>query len=321
MPDGAQVLTPPGRPLAAARPPSGEQVELELGEQRAVVVEVGGGIRSYSVGGRELLDAYDADARATSGRGQVLVPWPNRLQDGRYDFGGERHQLPLTEPEHGNAIHGLVRWVPWRIAERDAHRVVVRHVVPAQPGYPFTLGLAVEYTLSRRGLAVRTTATNLGVAPCPYGAGAHPYLRLGTPTVNTLLLRVPAQSVVLADARGLPTATGPVDGTKYDFRSERTIGTTRLDNAFTDLDRDERGIAYVVLREPTGGGLALWADESYPYLQLFTGDPLPDVNRRSIAVEPMTCLPNAFRTGDDVVVLEPGGSTTGTWGIEPREDA
>ena len=51
---------------------------------------------------------------------------------------------------------------------------------------------------------------------------------------------------------------------------------------------------------------------------VFTGDPLPDVARRSLAVEPMTCPPNAFRTGDSVSRLEPGESTASTWGIEPR---
>ncbi len=103
--------------------PSGEQVELTLGDQRAVVVEVGGGLRSYAAGGRELLDGYGIGERATSGRGQVLVPWPNRIQDGSYEFDGERQQLALTEPEHANAIHGLVRWTAFTVAESAPDRV------------------------------------------------------------------------------------------------------------------------------------------------------------------------------------------------------
>jgi galactose mutarotase-like enzyme len=100
--------------------PSGEQIEIVAGDQQAVVVEVGGGLRSYSAGGRELVDGYGADERSSSGRGQALIPWPNRLQDGSYEFDGRRHQLPLNEPEHRNAIHGLVRWAAWTASRARA---------------------------------------------------------------------------------------------------------------------------------------------------------------------------------------------------------
>ena len=106
--------------------PSGEQFELSFGDQRAVVVEVGGGLRSYAVGGRDVLDGYGADAMSTSGRGQLLMPWPNRVEDGSYEFDGTRQQLPLTEPERGNAIHGLVRWASWSAAGREPDRVALR---------------------------------------------------------------------------------------------------------------------------------------------------------------------------------------------------
>jgi aldose 1-epimerase len=303
--------------IDAPPPPSGEQFTIAYGAQRAVVVEIGGGLRSYAAGGRELLDGYGLDEQCTSGRGQLLAPWPNRLQDGQYEFGGRSHQLPLTEPEHGNAIHGLVRWVAWTASERDPHRVLMTHVIHPQPGYPFTLAFAVEYALSERGLSVRTTATNVGTAPCPYGAGAHPYLTLGAATVDPLVLRAPGRRVVLFDDRDLPVDTESVEGTEYDFRSGRAIGGTKLDNAFTDLERDGEGRAQVQLGDGNGRVLTLWVDEAYPYLMLFTGDPLPDVARRSLAVEPMTCPPNAFRTGESLIRLEPGESATSRWGIEP----
>jgi len=123
---------------------SREEVELAAGEQRVVLDEVGGGIRSYTARGREVLDGYPAGQPSPSGRGQVLIPWPNRLEDGSYEFEGQRHQLELNEPENGNAIHGLVRWEPWRVAEREPHRVVMTHALSPQPGYPFTLELRIE---------------------------------------------------------------------------------------------------------------------------------------------------------------------------------
>jgi aldose 1-epimerase len=298
--------------------PSGEQIEIATGDQQAVVVEVGGGLRSYSVGGRELIDGYGADEMCSSGRGQALIPWPNRLQDGSYEFDGRRHQLPLNEPEHRNAIHGLVRWAAWIASEREPHRAVMKHVLHPQPGYPFSLTLSIEYALSDSGLRVRTTATNVGTDPCPYGSGAHPYLTLGTPIVDCLMLRVPGRTVLRSDESGLPIGTEAVQDTEYDFRQPRRIGSTRLDHAFTDLARDKDGLARVEIQDRGHGSrVSLWVDESYPYLMLFSGDPLPDVHRRSLAVEPMTCPPNAFRTGDALIRLEPGSSCTSTWGIAP----
>jgi aldose 1-epimerase len=281
-----------------------------------VVVEVGGGLRSYTAGARDLLDGYGADELSASGRGQVLMPWPNRIQRGRYGFGGRRYQLPLTDPGGGNAIHGLVRWSTWAIAEHEASRVVMKHVLHPQPGYPFALELAVHYVLDDGGLRVQTTATNIGPDPCPFGSGAHPYLTAGTTTVDSALLRVPARTILHSDAHGIPTGAGAVDGTAYDFRTARAIGTVVLDTAFTELERDGDGLARVELRDPESeAGVALWVDASYPYLMLYTGDGRPDVDRRSLAVEPMTCPPNAFRSGDGLIVLQPGGSFGGTWGI------
>jgi aldose 1-epimerase len=312
-------LTLAGAQTHSAVAPSGEQFELAHGEQRAVVVEVGAGLRSYSVAGRELIDGYAADELCPSGRGQVLAPWPNRLEDGSYEFDGRKHQLPLSEPATGTAIHGLVRWAAWRVREREPSRVVLEHLLHPQSGYPFSLALSLEYSLDEDGLSVRTSATNVGSGPCPYGSGAHPYLTVGSPVVDTVLLQVPARTVVFSDDRSLPGETIPVEGTGYDFRRPRPVGPLVLDNAFTDLERDDDGLARVELRDPDSDrSLSLWVDESYGYLMLFTGDPLPDVARRSLAAEPMTCPANAFRTGEALIRLEPGESTTGRWGISAR---
>jgi len=298
--------------------PSGEQIEIVHTDQRAVVVEVGAGLRSYSANGSELLDGYDHGEMSSSGRGQVLSPWPNRIQDGRYRFAGRDHQLPVDDVDEQDAIHGLVRWEAWTVRERAESRVSMEHVLHPRPGYPFTLRLDVEYRLSDRGLQVRTTARNIGADACPYGTGNHPYLATAEPTVDSLTLRVPARTILRSDERGIPTGSLPVEGTEYDFRRPRPIGSTVLDHAFTDLERDADGRARVELGAPDGtGGVALWVDETYTCLMLFTGDPLPDVARRSIAVEPMTCPPNAFRTGEGLIELKPGQAVTSCWGIDP----
>ena len=307
----------PARAKRTASTDSAEPIELAGDDQHAIVDEIGGGLRSYSAHGREVLDGYAAGEPSPSGRGQVLIPWPNRLEDGSYEFDGRSHQLPLNEPERGNAIHGLVRWDEWTVGEREPQRVVMKHALQPQPGYPFSLALTVEYALSMSGLSVRTTATNVGEDACPYGSGAHPYLTVGTETVDAVILRVPGRTVLHSNERGLPVDAVPVEGTEYDFRRPRPIGSTKLDHAFTDLKRDQDGRARVELAGRPGMGLTLWVDEAYGYLMLFSGDPLPDVDRRSLAVEPMTCPPNAFRTGEALARLEPGSSFTSAWGITP----
>jgi aldose 1-epimerase len=295
--------------------PCGEQIEIAYGEQRAVVVEVGAGLRSYEAAGRPILAGYGPDELAPAGHGQLLIPWPNRIEDGSYEFGGAHHQLPLDEPERRNAIHGLVRWLPWRLAERKPSAVVMALLLYPRPGYPFTLELDVEYSLSAAGLAVRTRARNVGANVAPYGSGAHPYLAAGPGGVDTAKLRLPARTVVLADGRGLPGGAVPVAEAELDFRAGRPIGRTKLDHAFTDLERDANGHARVEL-VVEGRRTILWADESHPYLMVFTGDTLADGARQSVAVEPMTCAPNAFRSGDGLVRLAPGETHSAAWGIE-----
>ena len=299
--------------------PSGEQYELVSGDARATVVEVGGALRTYLVGDREVLDGYGVDEMATAGRGQPLVPWPNRLRDGRYSWDGAEHQTPLSEPDKGNAIHGLVRWDRWACTEQRGDTVTLAHLLYPRPGYPFALHTTITYRLAVAGLTVQTTARNVGAEPLPYGSGQHPYLRATTGRLDAMTLTAPAATYLRTDERSIPTGAEPVDGTGLDLRQGRRIGDLRLDHAFADLRRNGDGQVVVRFVDDTGTGAEVWLDEGYRWLQLFTGDTLADPaqRRRGLAVEPMTCPPNAFATGQDVRRLEPDESVTTTWGIRP----
>ncbi len=299
-------------------PASGTQVELRRGDQHAVAVTVGGGLRRYAVGDWDILDGSAADELNTDARGQLLVPWPNRLRDGAYSVDGTDHQLPLTEPAAHNAIHGLARWLTWEIAERDDERVLLRCRIAAQAGYPWTVEVTAEHRLDDDGLTVTTTGRNLAATPCPYGAGAHPYLTVGTAMIDEAVLGAPGASRLLTDDRGLPTGREPVDGTPYDFRQARPIGELALDTGYGDLVRREDGTAEVTLATPDGArAVELWVDGRHRHLMLFTGDALPDPSRRrrSLGVEPMTCPPNALATGEDVAMLAPGEQLSVSWGL------
>ncbi len=195
---------------AAPAAPSGQQFEISHGEHHAIVVEVGGGLRRYRVGTRELLDGYARDERCTGARGLPLIPWPNRIQDGTYRFEAVDHQLPLTEPEKHNAIHGVLRWRNWIPRLHTDDQVVMGIVVHPQMGYPFTLDVTVDYRVSDTGLSVLTTATNLGDSTCPFGAGQHPYLSVGTDRVDSCRLQLDAARWLPTDERGLPTGSAAV---------------------------------------------------------------------------------------------------------------
>lgn len=300
--------------------PSGEQWRIEHGEWSAVVVEVGGGLRDLTRAQAPLIHGYAEHEASNSGRGQVLVPWPNRIADGTYVFGGCQRQLALTEPERHNASHGLVSWVRWQVREASTDRIVVGTILPPQPGWDWILDVATEYTLDDDGLRVVPTVTNLGRDVAPFGYGAHPYLTAGETRVDSSALQVPARSRLLVDPERLlpdPHAVPVPVEAAVDFRSSRLLGGTELDVAFTELVPDKDGCWRVRLQHGERETV-LWADaEAFPWVQVFTGDPLPEPLSRvsGVAVEPMTCPARAFETGRDLINLQPGGTWTGRWGI------
>lgn len=293
-------------------------MELRFDRWSASVVEVGGGLRELRRNGAPVLDGYGAGDMARGGRGQVLAPWPNRLAGGRYLFGGREIEVPVNERATGSAIHGLARWSPWRIAQQTPSRCVVELRLHPQPAYPFTADLTIEYALDDGGLEVRLGATNAGEVELPFGAGFHPYLTLGGATIDRLRAQVPAASWLPADARGIPTGERRPVADDLDLREGPRIGARVLDHCLTDLRRDADGIARVTLTDPEadGEGVALWMDAAWPFVMVFTGDTVEPARRRhGLAVEPMTCAPDAFNSGDGLLVLRPGESFSGRWGI------
>ena len=288
--------------------PSGEQHEIAAGGYRAVVTECGAGLRVLEHDGRPVVVGYGEDEQCASGRGQLLLPWPNRIRDGRYTFDGRDLQLPLTEVAKGHASHGLTRWESWSVRGRSTDGVELGYRLMSRPGYPWTLDLTASYRLSAGGLAVAVTAVNHGTTPAPYAAGAHPYLTAGTGDLDPWELHLPAATALVTDERLVPTAEVDVAGTPIDFREPRVIGGQLLDTAFGGLDRDADGWAEVRLRGDHE--VVLRMDGHHRWVQAFTG---PPGRRDGLAVEPMTAPPNAFATGDDLLRLDPGEPLTVRW--------
>jgi aldose 1-epimerase len=301
--------------------PSGEQYEISAAGYRAVITESGAALRALSYGERALIDGFADDEMSPGGRGQLLMPWPNRIRDGKYSFGGRDLQLALTEPKRSNASHGLARWAAWTLEEHTANSVSLVYRVMAQTGYPWAVDLHVLYDLGADGLTVTQTATNLSGEPAPYACGAHPYLAVGPPdtgAIDHLELTLPAGTRTLADDRLIPVETVAVDDA-HDFRTGRPIGAVVFNDTFGDLERVD-GVATASLRHPDDGhGVALWVDEKIPWLLVYSADDVPGKERRSLAIEPMTAPANAFNSGDDLVTLaaagSPGDELSVTWGI------
>ncbi|MBB2975912.1 aldose 1-epimerase [Microbacterium endophyticum] len=314
----------------ARTPRSGTQHVLRAGDYEAAISSVGASLRSLTVDGRDLVVPFDADEVRPGYRGATLAPWPNRIVDGQYSFGGVDYQVPLTEPSRSHALHGLASWLDFEPIDKSTNHVVLVGIIEPQDGFPWRVRVATEFTLDASGLRQRVVATNLDTVAVPWGTGPHPYLVAGSGALDTWTLQLPASQVLeVTEPRLSPVDLAPVevDAERFDFRVARQIGTAEIDHAFTELSRDEAGVASVVVTDPSGSGVQMTWDAACPWVQVHTAD-LPGGranprNRLGLAVEPMTCAPDAFNAASynydaGLVVVRPGESHEASWLISAR---
>jgi len=307
------------------RPLSGTQYELRHGDYTATIASIGASIRELKHRGRDLVVPFGADEIRPAYRGASLAPWPNRIADGQYTFAGAPQLVPLTEPERGNALHGLAVWLDFGAIEQTPSRVTLAATIVAQTGYPHRVDVEVAFELDDDGLHSTITGLNSGTDAAPWGTGPHPYLVAGPGRVDDWTLLLPAAEVLeVTPDRLLPvaqasvtTAGGDQGEGVWDFREARPIGGVFVDHAFTALSRDAAGRTAVEVRTADGSGVAISWDTACPWVQVHTADKpeQPEISRIGLAVEPMTCPPDAFNSGTDLVVLEPGASHTAGWTI------
>ncbi|MDA3648211.1 aldose 1-epimerase family protein [Saccharopolyspora indica] len=300
-------------------PATGRQFEIASGPARAVVTEVGAALRAFEVGGVPHVETYGADQLPPGGAGAVLVPWPNRVADGQWALDGEPQQLPLTEPARHNAIHGLLRHTAWSVVEHAESTVVLQAMVTAQPGWPVPLLTSVGYSVGPDGLTVTHTMENLGSRATPFGIGVHPYPRAGAADTDDCSLRLSAATLLPVDADRMVPVRPPraLQGDELDFRSGRPLAGLLLDTAFGGAaPAPGEELVRHVLTGPDGHGVQLWADPVFKWVQVYTPDDFPG-RGRAIAIEPMTCPPNALNTGTDLLTLHPGETWIAHWGLAP----
>jgi aldose 1-epimerase len=306
-------------------PALGEQYELTLEAAgrsvRAVITEVAAAIRHLSVDEVEITAGYDDDIPPPFGCGIVLMPWPNRVRDGRWTYDGRTLQLDITEPARGNALHGLLRNAPYQLVARTACSMTLRAQIFPQNGYPFLLDTTVCYTLVPDGLHVTHTVRNVGSACAPVAVGAHPFLAIGDVAADTLTLTVSADHHIDVDDRLNPVGVTPVQGTDWDLREGRLVATLNLDDAWSGLTLSGGGSTHR-LSAPDGRTVSLWADEQFGYVQVFITREFP---RRgglitAVAIEPMTAPADAFNSGEGLRWIQPGARWSMSWAIRYHDE-
>lgn len=294
---------------------TGRQWTIRNGPAEATVTELAASLRSYRRHGLDLVEPYAADELPPSGSGILLAPWANRIRDGRWTLDGKVQQLDITEPSRGNASHGLLRNTGYAPVSVEPASVTLRGEIFPQHGFPFRMTHTAKYALDDDGhLAVSQELLNHGAGSAPAAIGAHPYLRIGHVPIGDLVLTVNGDRRLVTDGKLIPTSEEGVTG-DADFRRGRRLDEVRVDVALTGLVPDADGPYRHVLEAPDGRKVALWADATFPYAQIFVtetyrGRPL------AVAVEPMSAPADAYNSGNGLVRLAAGESLSGTWGIQ-----
>lgn len=300
--------------------PTGEQLEIAQSGARAIVTTVGASLRAYEVEGVPYTETFGEDVEPPMAAGAVLVPWPNRVAGARWMLDGKPQDLEITEPERGNAIHGLVRHETWTVTEHTKSRVTLEVTVDAKPGWPFPFRTGITYELGLRGLNVTHTVHNLSDAVMPFGVGAHPYVRPGTRSMADCEITVPAPNLLAVDpVRKIPTGEQTdVRATDFDLRRGRLIcDMPDIDHAFGRCKARSGGLIRHSITQGSSG-VEVWTDRSFRWVQVYSTYDFPGaVGGFAIAIEPMTCPPDALNSGIDLIHLNPGASWAGRWGIVP----
>lgn len=293
-----------------------DSFSIHAGLYSARVRTLGGALSELKYGDRDLVDPYVEDESVPRFRGDLLAPWPNRTRDGRYSFDGRDFELPINEADRTNALHGLVFGLEWQVTESDSTSISLSATLQESVNYPTTLHCVVTYRLSDEGLLWTFEATNIGDSRAPYGVSIHPYL-IADPAVkiDAWALTMPAAKYMEVDPdRLLPLGVRTVEEGNLDFRKPAIIGDRFIDHAFlldTGLSRPR-----IELTGPSGFGVWMDSDSKAKWVQIHTADRDGGADSRiCLAVEPMTCPPDAFNSGMDLVYLEPDQSHSMTWRI------
>lgn len=304
------------------------ELTLSYHNQRAVISPWGASLRRYfwmNADGQEsdIIWGYSGGSGKRGGQGDVLIPFPGRIGNGRYTFDGRTFQLECNDKEGPNAIHGFVRSLPWDIRAIDSNRATLAVTLQTETytnrGYPFSLHITVTYELNNNGLSCTFRVENIGDRAAPVGVGFHPYFTVGTSLIDAAEVQIPGSSYLEFNERLVPTGTiCSVANTLWDYRSFRPIAQQRFNHCYVNLERDVNGITTASLRDVPGHRtITITMNSAFAAVVIYTGDAIADAPRAALAIEPMTCASDAFNHPEwGLKRLVPGDTFSGCWSVD-----
>ena len=315
-----------GQPIAVLEDDSGRRVRVACHGAALIGFEVTRAGKSFDIAAG-YRDAAAIITRPGSRFG-VMVPFAGRIADARYRFDGGDYDLqPGAVPGKRESRHGFVRDTDFVVTELAADarsaRLTLSTSTGRVPGYPFAIDVSVSFALEDSGLALAVRMHNSSDEPAPCFFGWHPYFRVSAGFADEWTLQIPAQTLIRtgADLVALPGDAAYVsldDATQLDFRRSRALAGSVLDHEYTDLVAGADGRFRTRLTAPGSGfGITVWQERGV--MHAFTGDTLKVDARRSIALEPMECMANAFNRPEwaAAVRLEPGAERVFRCGVDP----
>ena len=280
-----------------------KNVTISTSGVSAIISTEGAALIGLAVDNFDLIEPNTRDGLYA---GKILAPWPNRIKDGKYSFNKKNYQLPINEVSKNNSLHGLVANSLWEITFQNHSKVILKYLLDQPAIYPGKLQLQVTYEIIESGIEITVLSENVGGISAPYGVSIHTYLVAGESVKNNeLFLQIPADQFLEVDAeRLLPIKLQPVTGTNFDFIDSKKISDLFIDHAFKYSSNYPRSIS---LLNAEGQGAEVIFDDQSKWIQIHTADrDLQGDSRMAVAIEPMTCPPDAFNSGIDLIVLEPG---------------
>ena len=297
------------------------QLDASFGAAKvsATVDPVGASLLATRVGEDEIIQQ---PSRASKQRfeffvGSTLFPWCNRTRNGTWvDPQGQIQQLPISEPNLNNALHGFVAQREFSVIARTDSSVSLEIAIGPEPGYPFQLGLRVSYELEPNGIRCDYLVNNLGRDKAPFSLAAHPYIKLGGAETGDLVLRSAAEKVYEQDKQQIPVGLGPTAGTKYDFRQGVKVSDLSLDDYFTEIATSGDGKRHTQLIGPESIA-DIWQDSAFKHLVIFNTPSFETEAGavQAIAIEPSTSAVNALNSDEDLIWLDSGSGWAASWGV------
>ena len=275
--------------------------QISFGELKLEIDTFGARITKFTKANQEIMKSASDELQGFNG--MVLAPWPNRIADGKYQFGGIEYELEINETDRNNALHGFAYKTEFEISSQSTSEIVLWATLTEPNGYPFHIDLQLSYRLDEKGFRCDVLATNNSIQAAPFGIAFHPYY----PVDDQTKISMPAKTHILTNNQMIPISDQP------NSHKEFLFGDVDFDDCFTELERANL-IAEIEIQSENRS-ITLWQDEAFDYVMVYTTNDFEaiDGKAKAIAIEAQSCPANAFNTNPPL--LQPAESFTGSWGV------